>query len=44
VTKGKWVVRAATEADAAQLADVHVRSWQWAYHLTWLTIRGWDLW
>jgi GNAT superfamily N-acetyltransferase len=31
VTKGKWVVRAATEADAAQLADVHVRSWQWAY-------------
>jgi RimJ/RimL family protein N-acetyltransferase len=25
------VVRPATEADAAQLADVHVRSWQWAY-------------
>lgn len=25
------MVRPATEADAARLADVHVRSWQWAY-------------
>jgi GNAT superfamily N-acetyltransferase len=25
------VVRPATAADAAQLADVHIRSWQWAY-------------
>jgi GNAT superfamily N-acetyltransferase len=31
MTNGKWVVRPATTADAARLADVHVRSWQWAY-------------
>jgi GNAT superfamily N-acetyltransferase len=31
MTNGKWVVRPATRADAAKLADVHVRSWQWAY-------------
>jgi GNAT superfamily N-acetyltransferase len=31
VTRGEWVVRPATAADAAQLAELHVRSWQWAY-------------
>ncbi|MBO0884653.1 MAG: hypothetical protein J2P17_30840 [Mycobacterium sp.] len=31
MTRGKWGGRPATAADAARLADVHVRSWQWAY-------------